>query len=161
MKQFKLSNTDKITLIDDEIELELLRHSNFWYEDSGYACCKSKIFNATIRLHHVVMNEFNGGVDRNLDIDHIDRDKLNNQKSNLRLVTRSQNMVNVPKQKNTSSKYKGVCWDKQYNKWRTSIRFNKKSKFGGLFIDEVVAAKRANEMYFQYFGEHALLNIIP
>lgn len=160
MKEFKLSNTDRVVLIDDDIEAELLRHSNYWYEDNGYACCKSKVFNATIRLHHVVLNKFNGGSSGNLDVDHIDRNPLNNVKSNLRLVTRSQNMVNVPKQKSRSSKYKGVCWDKQYSKWRTIIKFNKKSKFGGLFLNEDDAGKRANELYIEYFGEHALLNII-
>ena len=59
---------------------------------------------------------------KNFVIDHIDHNPLNNQKSNLRICSRAQNCMNqLPQKIQKSSKYKGVCWDKQMNKW---IMFN-------------------------------------
>ena len=61
-------------------------------------------------------------------IDHIDRIKLNNHISNLRIVTNQQNQFNRGA--------KGYCWNKQKNKWHSSIALNGKTKFLGYFNDE-------------------------
>jgi len=66
-----------------------------------------------------------------LDIDHINHDKLDNQRSNLRSVTRSQNKMNTPITKANKSGVKGVWWDKIRSKWHVIIRINGKSKFLG------------------------------
>src|SRR5688572_7781938 len=67
------------------------------------------------------------------DIDHINGDGLDNRKSNLREVTRSQNNCNSVSHPNSTSKYKGVCRPTGVNRWRASITVNKSCKYLGLF----------------------------
>lgn len=66
-------------------------------------------------------------------IDHIDRNKLNNNIENLREVTDSENKYNSAKYKNNTSGYKGVCYSKQKKKWRAQINFKGKRLQLGLF----------------------------
>lgn len=149
-----------VALIDDNMLEIVLLHSTTWRIDAGYAYCKSKLRKGkTTRLHQVVMNKFNGWK-YNIDIDHIDRNPLNCQISNLRFCTRSQNMCNIPKKRNSSSQYKGVTWMKDNNKWRSQIQVNRKIVHGGLFLIEKDAAIRSNELYIKHYGEFAVLNII-
>jgi|LakMenE01Jun11ns_1017448.scaffolds.fasta_scaffold9613427_1 NUMOD4 motif./AP2 domain./HNH endonuclease. len=71
-------------------------------------------------------------------IDHINNLKTDNRLENLQLIT---NRLNCSKdKKGYSSKFAGVCWDKQYNKWRAKIRIKTKQKFLGLFRCELKAA---------------------
>lgn len=62
---------------------------------------------------------FRMGLDVTKQIDHIDRNPLNNQRTNLRAATNSQNSMNRTKQNSTSSKYIGVDWERHSRKWRT------------------------------------------
>ena len=91
-------------------------------------------------------------------IDHIDRNKLNNNIENLRPVTLSQNQWNKKPRKNTSSIYKGVSWQKTANKWKSEIRINNKPQYLGLFINEIDAALAYNKKAIELFGEYAYLN---
>jgi len=59
-----------------------------------------------------------------LEIDHIDTDSLNNRWDNLRLATTQQNGANRGPQKNNSSGFKGVCWNKANKAWRATTRYN-------------------------------------
>lgn len=92
------------------------------------------------------------------EIDHIDNNHLNNNIKNLRPVTRSQNNMNRIKLRNTSSKFKGVCWNKQLNKWEVGIKINNKKKYLGLFKSETDAAIAYNNAAIELFGEYANLN---
>ena len=66
-------------------------------------------------------------------VDHINRDKLDNRKENLRTVTRTQNQLNKGRQKNNISGYEGVTWDKRKEKWVSRISVNRKQIFLGQF----------------------------
>ena len=83
-------------------------------------------------------------------IDHININPLDNRIENLRVVNNSQNSRNRNKKKNCSSQYKGVCWDKQKNKWKANIAIDGKSKHLGQFDTEEEAAeaykKKCNEI---------------
>lgn len=110
----------------------------------------------TIRLHRWLL-----GLKRSdkICVDHIDRNPLNNQKSNLRLCSNTQNKFNQAIQKNkVTSKYKGVF--KNNKKWRAVINCNNKQMYGGLFDTEIEAAHKANELMLKYQGEFAVLNVI-
>jgi hypothetical protein len=85
---------------------------------------------------------------------------LLNIKSNLRIVTIQQNAMNKKSYKGSSSKYKGVGWDKWAKKWKAQIQTNGKSKHLGLFTSEEEAAEAYNKEAIKLFGEHALLNEI-
>ena len=94
-------------------------------------------------------------------VDHININTLDNRKANLRFATYTQNNWNSRRGMNEgSSKYKGVVWNKQQNKWRVTIVNNKKSFHLGFFEDEKEAAKAFNEAALKYRGQFALLNEI-
>jgi len=54
-------------------------------------------------------------------VDHIDGNTSNNRLDNLQVITQSLNNLKGKKRKGTSSKYKGVSWDKSRNKWIAHI----------------------------------------
>lgn len=91
-------------------------------------------------------------------VDHKDHDGLNNQRSNLRIATPSQNAANRKPNKNGYSKYLGVCFDKQTKKWRVFIRKNYKKINLGRFSNEIEAALAYDAAAVKYHGEFANLN---
>jgi hypothetical protein len=77
----------------------------------------------------------------------------------VRAATSSQNSANASKwNKQTSSKYKGVCWNTGANKWRVKIGLNRKRIHLGYFADEKEAAAAYNKAAIEYFGEFAKIN---
>lgn len=93
-----------------------------------------------------------------VEVDHRDGNKQNNQCSNFRPSTRAQNTQNVGIRKDNSSGYKGVGWFKVERKWRVRIQAQEKSIFIGYFDDVVEAAKAYNSAAVRYHGEFAHLN---
>ncbi len=61
---------------------------------------------------HRLLTDFKWGM-----VDHKDGDPLNNRKTNLRKATPAQNAGNTKLLRNNKSGYKGVFWDKKYNRW--------------------------------------------
>ncbi len=91
--------------------------------------------------------------------DHINRDRLDNRKANLRPATLKQNLWNrklAPK--NVKTRYRGVNWDKSRQKWRVSLKVDGSRRKFGSFTDETEAAKRYDEIAKKYRGEFAVLN---
>jgi hypothetical protein len=93
-------------------------------------------------------------------VDHIDRDPLNNHISNLRWATSGENIRNKSSYKNSSSKYKGVSFDKRNGKWRAQLKINNQNKHLGYFHCEIEAALVYNKKAKEICGEFALLNDI-
>lgn len=60
----------------------------------------------------------------------------------------------------SSSKYKGVCWDKNKKKWRADINFNGKTIFLGNFYKEDDAGKAYNEAVYKFYEGKAFINDI-
>lgn len=108
-----------------------------------------------IHLHRVIMN-----TPANMMVDHKDFNGLNCQKNNMRNCTRSQNAMHSRYHRSISSKYFGVCYDKDRNKWMANLMFNKKAIHIGRFNTEIEAAKARDLMAIKYFGEYANLNQI-
>jgi hypothetical protein len=76
---------------------------------------------------------------------------------NLRVCTFTQNNRNVRPQKNTSSRYRGVCWNKRENKWNARINVDGKQIDLGHFISEHEAALVYNKAAIIHYGEFAKL----
>lgn len=93
-------------------------------------------------------------------VDHINGNKLDNRPENLRCATNAQNIANSKSRDGSSSKYLGVCWSKNHNKWISSITTNYKTKHLGIFIDEIDAAIAYNKAAVIAHGEFARLNAI-
>ena len=126
-----------------------------WHSRDGYLVSE-KSHNEVIIMHRLIMN-----CPEDKYIDHINHDRRDNRKENLRICTKYENSLNMKKQNRVlSSKYKGVCFDKKSNKWRATITYQGKQKYLGTFKNEEDAALKYNEYAKQFFGEYASLNII-
>jgi len=86
-------------------------------------------------------------------IDHIDHNPLNNCRSNLRIVTPQQNMMNRGKHKNNTSGVIGVGWNKASEKWRATIKLNNKENYLGMFDNFEEVCKVRKEAEIKYFGD--------
>lgn len=144
-------------LVDDE-DFEYLNKFK-WNLCHGYAQRFGRItedfYRKSMLMHREIIHASKG-----IQVDHINHDQLDNRKSNLRLVTKSQNMMNAKKRTMCKSPYKGVCWFNNYQKWMSSITINGKKKFLGYFEYDKDAAVAYNKAAKKYFGEFSLLNKI-
>lgn len=151
MKEIKLTR-GKFALVDDESYEELSRYK-WHYSQQGYAArgnYKDKKRSIVMMHWHIV-----GKPEKGYCTDHIDRDKLNNTKANLRIVTISQNGMNKLKSKVNTSGYKGVSWNKYAKKYTATIVLNKKTIHLGKFNDPQDAYKAYCEGCKIYHGEFA------
>jgi hypothetical protein len=87
-----------------------------------------------ILMHRVIMS-----APPHLQVDHINRNKVDNQRENLRFATRSQNQANKGIQKNNTSHYKGVVWNR--GKWVVRIRYQGARLYLGRYADPIIAAQ--------------------
>lgn len=87
-----------------------------WYlHNTGYACNKSR-GKPTLFLHHLIVSK-----KKSFDVDHIDRNVLNNLSGNLRQVPRYVNSLNKGLKSDNRSGYNGVWWDSDRKKWSARI----------------------------------------
>lgn len=149
MKRILLTQ-GKAALVDNSDYDELCRHAWNYSTPQGYARRKSR--DGIIYMHRQILDAPAG-----TDVDHINGDKLDNRRSNLRLVTRTQNLYNMAPRSGTS-RFKGVSWHAQRNKWAVYIQVDRKSIYLGLFTDEIEAARAYNRAALEYIGEYARLN---
>lgn len=91
-------------------------------------------------------------------VDHKNGDGLDNQRSNLRPTTLSQNRANSRKTPGCSSQFKGVSWHTKSQKWMAGIKVAQKSFNLGLYHIEEEAARAYDKAAKQHFGEFARLN---
>lgn len=91
--------------------------------------------------------------------DHIDRDKLNNRRSNLRLVSNAGNKMNVAIRADNTSGFRGVSWDKRSGKWEAHITVESRKRFLGYFNNAEDAARARDAEAFRLYGPVAFLNL--
>lgn len=101
------------------------------------------------RLHRVILGL---GPKDNVEIDHINRDRLDNRRCNLRILDRQRNAQNVPA-RGGSSQFRGVTWDKNRRKWVAQANHEQRHIFLGRFDSEQAAADAAarfRELHMPY-----------
>ncbi len=144
-------NDGKIAIID-EADYELVRQYKWHCYDRYVICSPHGKERTTISMHRLIMKPPAGFV-----VDHINQNKLDNRRSNLRICTQSQNKANCFKSANNKSGIKGVSWNKSTRKWQTSIRNNRKHIFIGQFKDIHEASQAYAKKAREIFGEFACL----
>jgi hypothetical protein len=157
MKEIKLTR-GKVALVDDEDYdylnqwkwHALAHHGGGWYVSRHF---RDKDGKKSIRMHRLIMNTPEG-----MEVDHIDHNGLNNQKSNLRNCTNSQNHMNRFPYKGHTSIYKGVYYKTANKKYVAKIKINQVVIWGGYFKSEIDAAHAYDKLATKYFGEFAVLN---
>lgn len=127
-----------------------LKNREKWYAFSTKRIVRT-IMHRTIWEHH------NGEIPKNIYIDHINGDGLDNRIANLRLATPGENQNNRPSY-HGKSKYKGVYWNNYVKKWCVGIYKDRKHFHLGYFVSEIEAAKAYNEGAKIHHKEFAVLN---
>lgn len=151
-KEIRLTQ-GKVALVNSE-DYDFINKWKWRFNSRGYAI-RSETINGIkkyILMHRIINNTEDG-----LDTDHINRNKLDNRRNNLRSATRQQNQMNKPSV-NGTSKYKGVSWNKRDEVWHSRIKIDGKLKHLGYFKSEVEAAKTYNKKAKELHSEFAVLN---
>jgi hypothetical protein len=153
MAQIKLSKSKEFAIVDAD-DIEKLPKCPWRLNAYGYVVGYIKISKYVYSqpfIHRVIINCPHG-----FAIDHINGDKLDNRKCNLRIVTAQQNKMNSSVYKNNKSGFKGV--NLEGRKYRATIKLNGKKMHIGLFETPEQAAKAYDEIAKNIFGEYARLN---
>jgi len=147
------------TLVDNE-DYEVLSQFRWHASESGrrvyarrstWTGLKTKM----ILLHRDLLKPPAG-----VDVDHINGNGLDNRRSNLRIVTRSQNVQAFQlKRKNLTSRYRGVSWHAQRQKWRAVIHIFGRQKSLGMFVTQKEAAQAYDLAAKRLFREFAQPNL--
>lgn len=144
------------TIVDDE-QYDRFAKYEWWVSKLGYVCRGG--CGADGKWTYVFMHRCLLWAPPGMETDHRNGNKLDNRRENLRPCTHAQNMQNRGKtNRPATSKFKGVKWDKNTQKWQAKIKADGRAHDLGRFDDEVEAALAYNEAAKQYHGEFAYLN---
>ncbi len=139
-------------MVDDE-DFAMLSKYHWYYDIHGYARCSTP--------HKMYMHRLIMGHPEKLEVDHKDHNKLNNQKSNLRVCTSRQNRFNgSATRSDNKSGFRGVCWDAPRKKWKVQIVIDGRNRHKGRFASKEEAAQVYNDLAILHYGEFAHLNKI-
>ena len=146
----------RYALVDDE-DYEYLSQFRWSVYKLGYVMRNEN--GRSILMHREIM----GVTARDLVVDHINHNTLDNRRSNLRVSTVQENTRNQKPQqdRDMASPYKGVGWSKRLGLWVASIVVDKKRIDLGNFFTQREAAAAYNAAALELFGEFAYLNEIP
>lgn len=120
-------------LVDVEDYDRVVRYGKWSYHSEGYA------FYQTPRISRVYMHRLILGLTRGdgLFVDHINGNKLDNRRANLRLLSKARNTYNQRElNERGTSRYRGVLWDKHRSMWRAETRVDGKPHYLGRFSTE-------------------------
>lgn len=135
-------------IIVDADDLENLKKYSWYVSSRGYACTRKQ--GKLMYLHRILMNP------RNLQVDHMNRNKLDNRKCNLRVVTNQENHFNRPVNRNNKSGHTGVYFHKQCSKWCVQLRKGNRTIHGGTFdkLSLAIEARENLEVIYFTFEKH-------
>lgn len=157
--QYQISDTGRVKSFRRNREKILRPLLNISH--GNYKCKSVVLFKNSnkkqLRISRLVAETFIRPLLLKEQVDHIDRNSLNNSLDNLRIVTNGENRSNCKKQKGTS-RYKGVHWSKKAKKWEGYARRDKKAHWFGYFDSEEEAALAYNNFVLQNEDHICTLN---
>lgn len=144
-------------LVDDD-DYPIVSKYNWSLHSRGYVERRTK--KGFIKLHRFIAEIHHWNVGENV-IDHINRNKKDNRKSNLRICTFQQNTFNrIQRFNGATSRYKGVS-KRENGHWRMRVFIDGKSYCDKTYRTEIEAAAAYNRAVIKAHGEYALLNDVP
>lgn len=153
MKEIQLTQC-KVAIVDDD-DYEWLNQWKWYVNDTGYAQrnVKNSLGRKTIlKMHRLILGLEYGN---RLEADHINRNKLDNTRKNLRVATRTENSFNKIAHADSLTGIKGIYWNKEKSKWQAQIRINGKQTNLGRFCTKEIAHQVYCEAALKYHGEFA------
>ena len=158
MKEIKLTQ-GKVALVGDD-DYEQIGRNNWSADWDGYNWYAVRNvgtgpFGKTFPMHRQIMNNPPG-----MEVDHIDGNGLNNQRSNLRVCTHADNIKNCKVYRTNKSGFRGVS-KHRHGRWQSEIQADGKGIYIGLYDSPIDAARAYNQKAIELHGEFARLNTIP
>ncbi len=150
----KVKETLKSILMDDE-DRWIVADGNWYISSNGYLICSTLLVKKQPYVfHRIAMNAPKG-----IFVDHINGNKLDNRKANLRMVTNTQNQMNKKKYgESVSSVFRGVHFRKNRGTWVATINDGNGQKCVGSSKYEKIAALLYDSAVRKYYGEYGTLN---
>ena len=146
----------KVAIVDDK-DYDLVKDYKWRLHTGGYARTtvygEEGVERKDIYMHRLVLSAKNGTL-----VDHVNGDKLDNRRENLRAATTSQNSANSPRKRCNTSGYKGVTFHAHTGKWRAQIMHNRKYLHIGLYKTREDAAHAYDKKARELYGEFAQVN---
>ena len=157
MPTIPLSGGRAVALVDEQDHADLARHrwSLCGYKGSyaGRSVADADGKYRTLYMHRAIMRATAG-----TQIDHANRDTLDNRRANLRFCTQALNNANSQPWKQPASGFRGVYWEKSKALWRVRICVNGMPKSCGYYRTAIEAAHVYDTVASAVFGEFATLN---
>ena len=164
MKEFPLTK-DRVAIVDDDFYLYLVSlRKKFYFQDQGdgrgYAVNRSR--HQYLRMHHLVL-QFDGvDIPSGMDVDHINGNRLDNRYENLRIVTRTQNLLKKDRKYPNKTGYRGVIERKDFRfskpRYRAFVSVKGKNIWFGTYDTPEDAARAHDENAKRLHGPFANLN---
>jgi len=139
------SNHETRSMLFDLEFLPLVMAKRWYLDKNGYACSRGEKRGSTIRIHRYLL-----GAQKGQEVDHINRDKLDNRLSNLRTVTHQENCLNRQLGK--------PHYDKFRNLWKARVKINQKEVFLGRYKTYEEAEVVLRVAHKEYFGSMQEVN---
>lgn len=143
----------KVALVDDQ---DYERVSAFkWHFIKGYAARNGRV---EARRKYIYMHREILDVPDGIEVDHRNRNGVDNRRCNLRIATSSQNKMNEGKRKDNASGYRGVYLHHASGKWVAGIQVNKRRFHLGYFDSAEQAARAYDRAAYDLCGDFAATN---
>lgn len=134
----------------DAVDLPLVLQHTWHYGKRGYPATHSH--GKTVVLHRLMFPNADG------ELDHINGDKLDNRRSNLRIVTHQQNAYNQRRRRTNTSGYIGVSHTRELGSYEAYIHHQGRKYHLGIYNDPISAATARDGVARILFGDYARLN---
>lgn len=141
--------------IVDEQDFDWLNQWKWAFHSNGYAYRSA---GGRKNRHCILMHRLIAGTTDGADTDHINRNKLDNRRANLRTASRAQNMANRGPLSTNTSGFKGVS-KTRHGLWSAEIIVAKRKIFLGKYVSAEDAARVVDAAAIEHFKTYAHLNL--
>ena len=140
------------SFIFDIKDMDIVKNHS-WSISRGHV--RTCVDGRSVYLHQILLD-----TTCDTEIDHINGDKMDNRRCNLRFATHAQNNQNKGLRRDSTTGYKGVCFDKRSGKYIAYINANGKRTYLGYFDDKLSAAYAYDAAALQMHGDYARPNFM-